>query len=77
MLDLYYSETCPYCMKVLNYFNSKGIDFNLKDIHISENYDTLMRVGHIPQVPFLIDTSSGHAMYDSDSIISYVESKYA
>ncbi len=76
MLDLYYSETCPYCKKVLNYFNSRGIEFNLKDIHLSENYDTVMRIGHIAQVPFLIDTESGQALYDSDSIISYVDSMY-
>lgn len=71
MLELYYLETCPYCKKVMNYFKEKGIRYEAKNINEQENYDKLMAVGKIEQVPFLIDTSCGISMYESDDIITY------
>lgn len=76
MLDLYYSETCPYCRKVLSYLEQNDIEFNRKDVHDTKNYDELIITGGMAQVPFLVDTESGKSMYESDVIIDYVRGKY-
>ncbi len=73
MLDLYYMQNCPYCKKVLNYLSANGIDFDAKDVSEKVNYNELLSIGHIDQVPFLVDKSNGTSMYDSDMIISYIE----
>ena len=73
MLELYYSETCPYCRKVLDYFSEKGIDFDARDVGERRNYDRVMELGHMAQVPFLVDTSNNIHMYESDKIIDYVK----
>ena len=75
MLELFYSDSCPYCRKVINYFNDNNIEFEPKDINERNNYEKLMELGKISQIPFLIDTDTGNMMYDSDKIIDYAERK--
>ena len=75
MLELFYSDSCPYCRKVINYFNDNNIEFELKDINERNNYEKLMELGKVSQIPFLIDTDTGNMMYDSDKIIDYAERK--
>ena len=74
MLDLYYSPTCPYCSKVIQFFEDNHIDFMPKDVTYSINYDDLMTLGKIAQVPFLVDTDNDIRMYESDKIIEYAKS---
>ena len=73
MLELYYSNSCPYCHKVINYFKENNIDFVAKDVSIKSNYDKLIELGHLAQIPFLSDTSNNQSMYESDKIISYAK----
>lgn len=73
MLELYYSQTCPYCRKVLSFFEENDIDFVPKEVSDPLNYDELMRLGKIAQVPFLVDTDNDEQMYESDIIIDYVK----
>ncbi len=73
MLELFYSDTCPYCRKVIDFFEENNIDFIPKEIHESENYDDLMTIGKIAQVPFLLDKENNVSMYESDDIIEYVK----
>lgn len=75
MLDLYISETCPYSIKVMNYFNNHNIDYNKKDITKGENLEKLIELGGERQVPFLHDTDNDVSMYESDDIIEYVKNK--
>ena len=75
MLDLYISETCPYSIKVMNYFNRHNIDYNKKDITKGENLEKLIELGGERQVPFLHDTDNDVSMYESDDIIEYVKNK--
>ena len=75
MLELFYSDSCPYCRKVINYFNDNNIEFEAKDINERNNYEKLMELGKVSQIPFLIDTDTGNMMYDSDKIIDYAERK--
>lgn len=50
-----------------------GVDFDLKDISEDETYaDELVEKGGKRQVPFLIDTETGTALYESNDIIEYI-----
>lgn len=75
MLDLYYSETCPYCRKVISFLDENNVSFNPKEISDPKNYDKLMEIGKMAQVPFLDDTDSDEQMYESDVIIDYIKNK--
>lgn len=52
MLDLYILETCPYSIKVMNYFDEHNISYNKKDITKTENLEKLIKLGGERQVPF-------------------------
>ena len=73
MLELFYSDTCPYCKKVIDFFESNNVKFIPKEIHQSPNYDELMTIGKIAQVPFLVDKENNVSMYESGDIIEYVK----
>lgn len=73
MLELYYSDTCPYCKKVMDYFDENNIEYIPKNVSNKKHYDELMELGKVSQVPFLVDNSNGRMMYESDEIISYAK----
>ena len=75
MLDLYILETCPYSVKVMEYFDKHGIKYNKKDITDPENLNMLMKIGGQRQVPSLDDKENNISMYESDDIIDYVRNK--
>ena len=75
MLDLYYAETCPYSRKVLSFLEENDVEFSPKEISDPKNYDKLMEIGQMAQVPFLVDTDNGEKMYESDVIIDYIKKK--
>lgn len=76
MIELYYSQTCPYCQKVLSFFKENDIDFKAKDVSDPINYAELIKTGKIAQVPFLFDREKDEKMYESDIIIDYVNRNY-
>ena len=71
MYELYVSETCPYSIKVMEYFKAKDIPFKKKLIEDYANLEELINLGGMQQVPFLHDTAAGIKMYESDDIIEY------
>ena len=73
MLNLYYSETCPFCQKVIKFFRDNDIEFTPKEVAEMKNYEELMRLGRVAQVPFLVDTENDRRMYESDTIIDYAK----
>lgn len=73
MLDLYVSQYCPYCRKVMNYLDENNIDFNMIDVADKENFNKLVSLGGKDQVPFLNDADNDVLMYESDEIIEYVK----
>ncbi len=75
MFDLYILETCPYCRKVMDYFEKNGITYNKKNISDKVNREQLIKLGGYEQVPFLFDSENNKSMYESDDIIKYVQSK--
>lgn len=72
MFDLYISETCPYCRKVIDFFEENNIKYNKKNVIEPENLNMLLKLGGKAQVPFLDDFEKNISMYESDDIIEYV-----
>lgn len=75
MFDLYVSETCPYCKKVMDYFDEQGIMYNKRSVSEPENLNMLLKLGGKAQVPFLDDIENVISMYESDDIIEYVKNR--
>ena len=76
MLELFVSDTCPYCKKVIDYMDNKSLIYEKVDVNISENLERLISLGGYAQVPFLYDKNLALRLYESDEIIRYLE-KYA
>ena len=74
-LTLYYSNSCPYCHKVLNFMNTEQLELNLKNVQEkAENRQELIKKGGKGQVPALeID---GKIMYESNDIIKWLKENY-
>ena len=74
MLELYISETCPYCRKVMNFLEENNIKYSKMDVAVPQNLNTLINIGGMHQVPFMIDDNI--KMYESDDIINYIKEHY-
>ena len=75
MIDLYISETCPYCRKVMDFMDKESIRYNKKDVTEEANRKMLMELGGMMQVPFLYDADYAMSMYESDDIIKYLTTR--
>lgn len=72
MFDLYISETCPYCRKVIDFLEENNIKYNKKNVIEPGNLNMLLKLGGKAQVPFLDDFENNISMYESDDIIEYL-----
>ena len=73
MLELFVLETCPYCLKVMDYMDKNGIEYRKIDISNEESKNSLIQLGGKRQVPFLIDKDRNIQMYESNDIIEYLK----
>jgi glutaredoxin len=73
MIDLYTLPNCPYCKKVVEFLNSKGIKFYNIDTSNKDNALKLLTLGGKEQVPFLYNKETNDKLYESDEIIAYLE----
>ena len=73
MFNLYILESCPYCKKVMNFLDEKGVQYTKIDIKSKANEEALIKIGGKRQVPFLIDTDRNIQMYESADIIEYLK----
>ena len=71
MLELYVSETCPYCKKVIKFFEENCIEYIKNNVSDPLFRSELLKLGGKDQVPFLYDTENEISMYESDDIIDY------
>ena len=73
--ELYIRYTCPYCIKVLDFMEKRGIELPLRNIsEDAEALHTLRTVGGKQQVPCLF--IDGVPMYESDDIIAYLNEAF-
>ncbi len=73
MIELYISETCPYCSKVMDYFDENDIEYIKHDVSEPRNIKLLLEKGGKSQVPFMVDAEHDMSLYESDDIIDYVK----
>ena len=73
MIDLYMLETCPYCKKVIKFFDENNVQYNKVDIAEKMNEDALIQLGGKRQVPFIVDKERNIQMYESNDIIEYAK----
>ena len=78
MLTLFYKPTCPFCHRVLAAAEDLGVKFNLRDI-VSDPAarEELADRGGKVQVPYLVDPERNVEMYESEDIVTYLETNYA
>jgi glutathione S-transferase len=74
---LYIEEYCPYCNKVRQALPQLGLseehDVEIKNRSAGNNREELLALGGSPQVPYLVDTKTSKAMYESGDIIAYLQ----
>lgn len=76
MIELYISETCPYCSKVMDYFDENDIEYIKHDVSEPRNIKLLLEKGGKAQVPFMVDDEHDLSLYESDDIIDYAKRLY-
>jgi glutaredoxin len=76
MLTLYVKTGCPYCERVLNYFEENPLPHELRNIQDDAVAAELIEQGGMRQVPFLIDSEQNVKLYESLDIIEYLKNTY-
>lgn len=77
MLTLYFKPTCAFCRRVQAVIDRMQLQVELKDIDADEAFAAeLSARGGSKQVPYLVDTEAGVEMYESDAIVSHLQSTY-
>jgi len=78
-LVLYQFESCPFCVKVRRAIRRMNLNIELRDARNNSRFkDELLREGGQSQVPCLKISKPGAKaewLYESDDIISYLESQ--
>lgn len=74
-LMLYYTDSCPYCQKVLAFMDTNDMVIPMRDVGKNRDFkDDLRKIGGKTQVPCLI--IDGQAMYESDVIIEWLNDNW-
>jgi len=76
MLTLYYRPTCPFCRRVMAVVDRMQLEIELKDIEDTEVMTELVASGGKVQVPYLVDTVHSISTYESDDIVTHLQTKY-
>ena len=79
MMILYVRTGCPFCAKVKAVIADLGIADKVEEKNIDnpEVAKELLETGGKQQVPYLVDTENGKAMYESDDISNYLREHYS
>jgi glutaredoxin 3 len=77
MLTLYIKPTCPFCRRVQAVVDRMGLQVDMKDVELDEAAaaELVARGGKL-QVPYLVDQAAGVEMYESDDIVTHLQSTY-
>ncbi len=76
MLTLYIRTGCPFCHKVLDTVQELGLEIEEKNLANSGVADELIAKGGKRQVPYLVDSDRGIALYESMDIDAYLRAQY-
>ena len=71
-LVLYKMQSCPFCVRVMDFIDENGLDIKTKDIVENLSFrDELIETGGKSQVPCLI--VDGKPLYESNDIIAWLK----
>ena len=73
MFELFSMDSCPYCVKVKDFFKTHNIPYTEHNVNDPEKAMELMKIGGKAQVPFLADREKNVYIYNSDEIIKYAK----
>ena len=74
-LTLYYFDSCPFCIKVIQFLDKHQIQLKMKNtIRDATAKSELLEIGGKTQVPCLV--INGKAMYESDDIIQWLKNHF-
>lgn len=82
MIELYLSDSCPYCMRVRQFMEVNSIAYTTKPVLRGPLTDSRYgaelreRSGKV-QVPYMIDPEKSVEMLESDDIIAHVQKHYS
>lgn len=77
MLTLYYKPTCAFCRRVQAVIDRLQLEVEMKDIEADDALAAELEArGGMRQVPYLVDTVAGVEMYESDDIVSHLQTTY-
>ncbi len=83
MLELYQAEGCPHSATVRETMTDLGLSFVAHnprtpddEVTNEETHRALEQLGGDLQTPYLVDTTTGEAMYESEEIVAYLKTHY-
>ena len=77
-IELYALDGCPYCEKVHDALEDRGIEYETQWVEaLHSERDEVKRVSGQRAVPVLIDDEAGVTMAESERILEYVETSLA
>lgn len=75
MITLFLKTGCGFCARTIAAFDAYGIPYEEKNVSDPEVVRELIALGGKKQEPFMVDGDT--MMYEANSIINYIEQKYA
>ncbi len=69
-------DICPFVQRVAAVLEAKGLPYEIEFISLQDKPQWFLDISPNGQVPVLI-TDAGHALFESDAIVEYLEEAYA
>lgn len=76
MLTLYMRPGCQYCARVLIAAAELGVELDERNINDPALEEELVSLGGKRQVPYLVDSERGIALYESDAIVEHLHATF-
>lgn len=84
MLELYQAEDCPHSQDVREAMTDLGLSYVAHNPRTHEGElknettrEAMEAIGGEDQIPFLVDTECGEAIYESDEIVEHLEEHHS
>lgn len=84
MLELYQAEDCPHSQDVREKLTDLGLSYVAHNPRTREGevrnettLEAMEAIGGEDQIPFLVDTECGEAIYESDAIVEHLEERHS
>lgn len=75
-ITLYVKTNCPYSAVAIHKLEELGLKWDEKNVSDPKVVEELIERGGKKQEPYMVDSSTGIEMYDSENIVEYLEDTY-